>query len=66
MQGSNLQGELTPDGLANRSNTIMGILPNFLVSSRTLGKKRRIPFLLELCPQVDLNHHSATLLTPIV
>lgn len=42
----------------------MGTLPNFLVSSRTLGKKRRIPFLLELCPQVVLTHHSATMLTP--
>ena len=42
----------------------MGTLPNFLVSSRTLGKKRRIPYLQELCLQVVLTHHSATMLTP--
>lgn len=36
----------------------------FFVSPRTLGKKRREPFLLELCPQVVLTHHSATMLTP--
>lgn len=35
----------------------------FFVSPRTLGKKRWVPFSLELCSQVDSNHHSAPMLT---
>ena len=66
VQDSNLQGEQTPDRIATGSNSIMGTLPNFLVSPRTLGKKRMEPFLLELFQQVDMNQHSATLLTPII
>ena len=54
--GTDLQSAATPPIVAVRPRI-------FFVSPRTLGKKRWVPFSLELCSQVDSNHHSAPMLT---